>query len=179
MDQCPAAGHGFWQRQDPVLYLQRRGDPHQQEWLAHRKWYTACIGLPRLKHWKALCAHNAERFGLARLHQLRGRVGRSKDASACVLVTEDRNNERLAAICQYNDGFKISEMDLMQRGAGDLIGSQQSGTEKYLSLALAYPGEYDTAKAIGKRLLDSHEGCSLLEKAIFDFREFEAKTAGK
>ncbi|MFI5236009.1 MAG: helicase-related protein, partial [Gemmatimonadales bacterium] len=69
-----------------------------------------------------------ERFGLAQLHQLRGRVGRGGNASQCVLLTDGRIPDRLKAFAVTNDGFKIAELDLAERGMGDLIGQRQSGT---------------------------------------------------
>ena len=71
--------------------------------------------------------YNAERFGLATLHQLRGRVGRNNLQSYCYLVTEDTNNLRLKVMEESNDGFYISEKDFEQRGQGDLFGVKQSG----------------------------------------------------
>lgn len=117
--------------------------------------------------------HNAERFGLAQLHQLRGRVGRGAARGACVLVSEERDNERLNALCETTDGFRIAEMDLTLRGAGDLIGTQQSGTEKYLAMALAYPDVYELAQKAAKELLDSGEACAIVDQAIADFQAFE------
>lgn len=114
--------------------------------------------------------HNAERFGLAQLHQLRGRVGRGADAAWCVLVSEDRENQRLAAMCRYSDGFDIAEMDLRLRGAGDLLGIQQSGTERYLALALQYSEEYKRAQEEAKWILDTNAKCLLLDKVISDHR---------
>ena len=73
---------------------------------------------------------NADRFGLAQLHQLRGRVGRGDAQSYCVLFTSNRNPEtqaRLKALCATNDGFKIAETDLAQRGPGDFLGNRQHG----------------------------------------------------
>lgn len=72
----------------------------------------------------------AERFGLAQLHQLRGRVGRSSLQSSCYLLTdaeEEEATERLRLLEQTNDGFVLSEEDLKRRGAGSLIGTEQSG----------------------------------------------------
>lgn len=114
--------------------------------------------------------HNAERFGLAQLHQLRGRVGRGSDASICVLVSEERENERLAALCNHNDGFRIAEIDLELRGAGNFLGTQQSGTEKYLALALAYPAEYEIAQKDAATIMDCGMKCSLLDQAQTDWR---------
>ena len=70
---------------------------------------------------------NAERFGLATLHQLRGRVGRSNIQSYCYLVTNIENNARLKVMEESNDGFYISEKDFEQRGQGDIFGVKQSG----------------------------------------------------
>lgn len=74
--------------------------------------------------------HNAERFGLAQLHQLRGRIGRGEHTSYCVLFVKDKDEEaksRLAIMEETTDGFKISEEDLKRRGPGDVLGKAQSG----------------------------------------------------
>ena len=73
---------------------------------------------------------NADRFGLSQLHQLRGRVGRGKHQSYCVLVTSTRNPEsmqRLRVLSSTTDGFRIAEEDLKLRGPGDFFGSRQHG----------------------------------------------------
>jgi ATP-dependent DNA helicase RecG len=74
---------------------------------------------------------NAERFGLAQLHQLRGRVGRGADQSYCILMTDYKmtreSRQRIETMVRTNDGFEIAEMDLKLRGPGDLMGTQQSG----------------------------------------------------
>jgi ATP-dependent DNA helicase RecG len=72
----------------------------------------------------------ANRFGLAQLHQFRGRVGRGADKSYCVLIPEHDDaaeNERLKAMTETNDGFKLAEIDLKQRGPGEFLGTRQSG----------------------------------------------------
>jgi len=78
-----------------------------------------------------MVVENAESFGLAQLHQLRGRVGRSARPSWCALVVGPRAGEeareRLALLERTSDGFRIAEMDLEARGPGDLLGSRQSG----------------------------------------------------
>ena len=75
---------------------------------------------------------SAERFGLSQLHQLRGRVGRGGEQSYCILMSGDRLSRearaRLDAMVETNDGFRLSELDLKLRGAGDIGGTQQSGT---------------------------------------------------
>ena len=73
---------------------------------------------------------DAHRFGLATLHQLRGRVGRSEFQSYCILVT-DSKSERIDIMCLENDGFKIAEFDLKQRGPGDFFGVKQSGVPSF------------------------------------------------
>ncbi len=71
--------------------------------------------------------YNAERFGLATLHQLRGRVGRSNIQSYCYLITNSNDNERLKVMEKSSDGFYIAEEDFKMRGQGDLFGVKQSG----------------------------------------------------
>lgn len=73
---------------------------------------------------------DAERFGLAQLHQLRGRVGRGPHRSFCILLsdaTDERSRERLAVVLGSSDGFRIAEEDMRLRGAGNLLGTRQSG----------------------------------------------------
>ena len=68
-----------------------------------------------------------ERFGLAQLHQLRGRIGRGAEESYCILLAEGSAPDRLLGFAATQDGFKIAELDLAERGMGDLIGARQSG----------------------------------------------------
>jgi ATP-dependent DNA helicase RecG len=86
------------------------------------------IDIPRAT---LMVIEHAERFGLAQLHQLRGRVGRSDIPSYCILMTDSRGSEnarkRLRMMEQTNDGFRIAEADLEIRGPGDLMGIRQSG----------------------------------------------------
>ncbi len=73
---------------------------------------------------------NAERFGLSQLHQLRGRVGRGKNRSYCILVSDNQSEttlERLSVMCRTNNGFRIADEDLRLRGPGDFFGSRQHG----------------------------------------------------
>ena len=78
---------------------------------------------------------NAERFGLAQLHQLRGRVGRGKWQSYCILMSTKEtkeSRERLQVLVNSNDGFYIAKEDLVLRGQGDLFGIRQSGEQVFL-----------------------------------------------
>ncbi|MGN0528205.1 MAG: ATP-dependent DNA helicase RecG [Eubacterium sp.] len=73
---------------------------------------------------------NADRFGLSQLHQLRGRVGRGRDQSYCILVSDNKSDsckERLSVMKNTNDGFKIADYDLQTRGPGDFFGKRQHG----------------------------------------------------
>lgn len=73
---------------------------------------------------------NADRFGLSQLHQLRGRVGRGRESSTCVLISSNQNpktEERLRILCSVTDGFRIADEDLRLRGPGDFFGQRQHG----------------------------------------------------
>jgi ATP-dependent DNA helicase RecG len=77
---------------------------------------------------------NAESFGLAQLHQLRGRIGRGAHESFCILVSDakhEESRERLRVLEETMDGFRIAEADLKLRGPGELLGQQQSGLPKF------------------------------------------------
>ena len=97
---------------------------------------------------------DADRFGLSQLHQLRGRVGRGKAKSYCILTSHNKNPEtlqRLKALCATNDGFKIAEEDLKMRGPGDFFGARQSGLPTFrvanLSLDMQTLKDAQTASA--------------------------------
>ena len=80
----------------------------------------------------------ADRFGLSQLHQFRGRVGRGEHKSYCLLMSEsesERAAERLAALADYTDGFKLAEIDLQMRHEGDIFGTTQSGDQTVLRIA--------------------------------------------
>ena len=84
---------------------------------------------------------DADRFGLSQLHQLRGRVGRGKAKSYCILTSRNRNPEtlqRLKALCKTTDGFRIAEEDLKLRGPGDFFGSRQSGLPAFRVADLSF-----------------------------------------
>lgn len=86
-----------------------------------------------------IVVQDAERFGLATLHQLRGRVGRGDTQAYCVLVSKDTCNSRIRVMCSTNDGFKVAEADLLERRSGSFIGTKQSGRNKLVEELLANP----------------------------------------
>ena len=81
---------------------------------------------------------DADRFGISQLHQLRGRVGRGNESGICLLVSASEDgslaSQRLSALAQTTDGFKLSELDLELRGEGDVLGENQAGTKSQLRL---------------------------------------------
>lgn len=106
-----------------------------------------------------MVVENAERFGLSQLHQLRGRVGRGKHKSWCILVSDAKGEEaraRLSAMTHISEGFKIAEEDLRLRGPGDFFGSRQHGLpELHIADLGADMNVLKAAQDAAKRLLDS------------------------
>lgn len=107
--------------------------------------------------------HNAERFGLATMHQLRGRVGRGGGKSYCILKSDQRDNERLLTMVNTTDGFKIAEEDMKQRGIGDLIGTKQSGKTHNMDLMISYPNFYKAVKKYARWMLESQKAEQLVK----------------
>jgi ATP-dependent DNA helicase RecG len=98
----------------------------------------------------------AERFGLAQLHQLRGRVGRSSLASSCFLMTDQATQTsitRLQQVADTDDGFVLSELDLKERGAGDIYGLRQSGLPNWQLASLSDGELLITARTVAQGLL--------------------------
>ena len=108
----------------------------------------------------------AQRFGLAQLHQLRGRVGRGADQSYCILVTPFKLSEdtrkRIDIMCDTNDGFRIAEADLKLRGPGDLEGTQQSGMAFDLKIAdIVRDGQIvQMARDEAQKIIDEDPECN-------------------
>ena len=105
-----------------------------------------------VKNATMMIIYDAERFGLATLHQLRGRVGRNEYDCTCILIG-DESCERLKVLCESNDGFYITEKDYEMRGEGDLFGVKQSGDMSF-------------------KIADLHEDMKILLQARDDSKEF-------
>jgi ATP-dependent DNA helicase RecG len=124
---------------------------------------------------------HAERFGLAQLHQLRGRVGRGAAASHCLLINDSTNamaRQRLEVLVRSGDGFEIAEMDLRLRGPGQVLGTRQSGLPDLALASLCDDAEVlEQARDLALRLLEqdpeleNHPG---LRQALANQRQQEA-----
>lgn len=101
--------------------------------------------------------NNAERFGLASLHQLRGRVGRGNSQGYCILNSVHKNNKRLLALCKYKNGFQIAEADYALRGCGNILGTEQSGSNYYVELSMRYPDLFSELQKYAKKYMDTGE----------------------
>ena len=102
---------------------------------------------------------HADRFGLAQLHQLRGRVGRGSNSSKSILVDPtqtDASKKRLEVLVNSNDGFEISEIDLRFRGPGQVLGTKQSGLPDFALASLAEDADVlELAREEARNILDS------------------------
>ncbi len=108
----------------------------------------------------------ANRFGLAQLHQFRGRVGRGDAQSYCFLIpdTEDiAENKRLMVMTQTNDGFVLAEQDLKDRGPGDFLGTRQAGFNEFKMASLADVRLIHLAREVAEEVLDADPGLTLKE----------------
>ena len=101
--------------------------------------------------------NNAERFGLASLHQLRGRVGRGNSPGYCILNSVHKDNKRLIALCKYKNGFQIAEADYALRGSGNILGTEQSGSNYYVELSMRYPDLFSELQKYAKKYMDTGE----------------------
>ena len=112
---------------------------------------------------------HAERFGLAQLHQLRGRVGRGSAASHCILLSDSSEAAaRLQAFCETTDGFKIAELDLHERGMGELTGARQSGGVplRYANLETDLP-LLDAARTAAAAMIATDPALERREHAVY------------
>lgn len=103
----------------------------------------------------AILIKSAERFGLAQLHQLRGRVGRSTFPSMCLLLSNNETDKaefKLKAMTETSDGFIIAQKDMELRGTGDIVGTEQSGLNKAIQLMLEHPVMHEEIRQTVKRI---------------------------
>jgi ATP-dependent DNA helicase RecG len=118
---------------------------------------------------------NAERFGLAQIHQLRGRVGRGSEQSYCVLVTDklgEAGYERIRTLVKSNDGFHIAEMDLRLRGPGEFLGTRQSGLPAFRIGNLLRDLEIlELARKEAQNFVEAPPSAAALERALSYVRE--------
>lgn len=107
----------------------------------------------------------AERFGLATLHQLRGRVGRGKYQSYCILLTSahDDGTVNLEVLCRETDGFEIAKADLKNRGTGNILGRENSGNNEFIELLIQYPNMYTKVRQIAVSLCSDSTGREFVE----------------
>ncbi|MFZ5821089.1 MAG: ATP-dependent DNA helicase RecG [Chloroflexota bacterium] len=112
----------------------------------------------------------ADRFGLAQLHQLRGRVGRGAEQSYCLLIPDHEDaveNERLQAMAESNDGFVLAERDLQQRGPGEFLGTRQSGYASGLRMASLTDVELiESARSHAQKLFEQDAKLEAPENAL-------------
>ncbi len=101
----------------------------------------------------------ANRFGLAQLHQLRGRVGRGAEKAYCILIpdtNETVENERLQVMTETNDGFVLAEQDLQQRGPGQFLGTRQSGFSELQMASLTNVHLIENARKHALKLFEAN-----------------------
>ncbi len=114
---------------------------------------------------------NADRFGLSTLHQLRGRVRRGTYKPYCILISQDKENERLKILASTEDGFKLSQLDLDLRKSGNLIGTEQSGKNHFVELVLQKPRFYEYARNVAYELIERGEAEHFLQKMSIFFND--------
>ena len=110
----------------------------------------------------------ADRFGLAQLHQFRGRVGRGEHKSYCILLSDSPSEsarERLSALENIHDGFQLAEVDLELRGPGDFFGTRQSGLPNLRMAQLSDRKLLETAREEAAKVNESDPGLSTPEHA--------------
>jgi ATP-dependent DNA helicase RecG len=109
---------------------------------------------------------DADRYGISQLHQLRGRIGRGEHASLCLLFGR-RESQRLQALERETDGFKLAEIDLLLRGAGEIVGTRQSGEAFHRFADMARDGEIaERAHRYGVEVIDRDPGLELPEHQL-------------
>jgi len=126
-----------------------------------------------------MVVEHAERFGLAQLHQLRGRVGRGAAKSYCILITggrvSEQAEERLSAMVRTQDGFELAELDLSMRGPGEIFGTRQAGLPEFrIANLVRDKALLEMAKREAEYFVNHPEACSEAERARVRARLKEA-----
>ncbi len=171
--------HGRMRPEDKELEMRRFAEGQAQILVATTV-IEVGVNVPNAS---VMVIESAERFGLAQLHQLRGRVGRGAEQSYCILMTKDELSKdgalRMETMCRTNDGFEIAEVDLQLRGPGDLMGTQQSGVPDLKMADLMRDREVLTAaRYIATRVLEEDPGLEQPQHAILN-RELKRAAAGR
>jgi ATP-dependent DNA helicase RecG len=155
------------EERDDVMRRFRRGEVHV---LVATTVIEVGIDVPNAT---IMVIEHPDRFGLAQLHQLRGRIGRGAEESYCILLVDGPSPERLQGFAGTLDGFKIAELDLAERGMGDLIGARQSGGFEVRHARLPddadllnHARELATAVIDGDPMLQRRENQRLRERAV-------------
>jgi len=120
----------------------------------------------------------ADRFGLAQLHQFRGRVGRGEHQSYCFLIASSENNpttQRLRAMTKYDNGFELSEIDLKIRGPGDFVGVRQWGLPDFAFESFKNPSHIEKTKKIAESILQESPDLSKFPILAARLEAFESK----
>jgi ATP-dependent DNA helicase RecG len=113
-----------------------------------------------------MLVEDADRYGISQLHQLRGRVGRGEHESLCLLFGP-RESQRLQALAQHRDGFRLAEIDLELRGEGELTGTRQSGSAAFKVARLPDDGELlDRARVVARDLIERDPGLAAPEHRL-------------
>ena len=178
-DYRVTACHGKMKPQDKEESMRQFKD-HEADILVATSVIEVGVDVPNAT---VMIIESAERFGLSQLHQLRGRVGRGGGESFCILMSGEKLSrearQRLQAMCETTDGFRLAELDMKLRGAGDINGTQQSGMA--FDLKIANPtldaDLLQTAREAAIWILstDPH----LQDKQNTSLKELRARHAGK
>lgn len=171
--------HGKMKPQDKEESMRQFKD-HEADILVATSVIEVGVDVPNAT---VMVIESAERFGLSQLHQLRGRVGRGGSQSYCILMSGEKLSrearQRLKAMCETNDGFRLAELDMQLRGAGDINGTQQSGMA--FDLKIANPtldsNLLSTAREAAITILDSDP--TLQRPENLTLRILMARHAGK
>ncbi len=140
---------------DEVLHRFRRGE---LQMLVATTVIEVGIDIPNAS---VMVIEGADRFGLAQMHQLRGRVGRGAEQSYCLLLSDDPSQtaqQRLKLLEEINDGFALAEADLKLRGPGDYFGTRQSGLPEFQAADFSDVKLIETARQEAMSLLDADPG---------------------